>query len=104
VLDIEVPRMAFGRVCLIGDAAFAARPHAAAGTAKAAADAWALADALRDAAGDVVPALEKWEPGRLEVGRNLLKRVREMGRHYQVDSDADPADRNLRFGLYGPDH
>ena len=38
--------MAFGRVCLIGDAAFVARPHAAAGTAKAAADAWALAEAL----------------------------------------------------------
>ena len=32
--------MAFGRVALIGDAAFAARPHAAAGTAKAAEDAF----------------------------------------------------------------
>ena len=42
IFDLEVPRMAFGRVCLIGDAAFAVRPHAAAGTAKAAADAWAL--------------------------------------------------------------
>ena len=30
VYDIEVPRMAFGRVCLIGDAAFVVRPHAAA--------------------------------------------------------------------------
>ena len=47
VYDIEVPRMAFGRVCLIGDAAFVVRPHAAAGTAKAAADAWALADGDR---------------------------------------------------------
>jgi 2,6-dihydroxypyridine 3-monooxygenase len=103
VLDVEVPRMAFGRVCLIGDAAFAARPHAAAGTAKAASDAWALADALRDADGDVVSALEKWEPGRLELGRSLLARVGEMGRHYQFDSDADPADESLRFGLYGPD-
>ena len=46
IYDVEVPRMAFGRVCLIGDAAFVARPHAAAGTAKAAADAWALAEAL----------------------------------------------------------
>src|SRR4029077_8385821 len=26
VYDTEVPRMAFGRVCLIGDAAFAVRP------------------------------------------------------------------------------
>lgn len=103
VLDIEVTRMAFGRVCLIGDAAFAARPHAAAGTAKAAADGWALADAMRSTDGDVVTALEKWEPGRLELGRSLVKRVDEIGRHYQVDSDADPADPTLRFGLYGPD-
>ena len=31
VYDIEVPRMVFGRTCLLGDAAFAVRPHAAAG-------------------------------------------------------------------------
>ncbi|MEN3301361.1 FAD-dependent monooxygenase [Pseudonocardia sp.] len=103
VLDIEVPRMAFGRVALMGDGAFAARPHAAAGTAKAAADAWALADALRSADGDVETALAKWEPGRLELGRSLVRRVREMGLKYQVDNTADPADRSLRFGLYGPD-
>ena len=30
IFDVEVPAMAFGRVCLIGDAAFALRPHAAA--------------------------------------------------------------------------
>ena len=42
-----------GRVALIGDAACAARPHAAAGTAKAAADGWALAAALSDAGGDI---------------------------------------------------
>ena len=47
VYDIAVPRMVFGRACLIGDAAFAVRPHAAAGTAKAAADGWALAEAAR---------------------------------------------------------
>ena len=54
--------MAFGRACLLGDAAFVVRPHAAAGTAKAAADAWALAEALaRD--GDVPAALARWETG-----------------------------------------
>ena len=52
IFDVDVPRMAFDRVCLIGDAAFVARPHAAAGTAKAAADAWSLAEAL-DRATDV---------------------------------------------------
>ena len=44
-----------GRVALIGDAACAARPHAAAGTAKAAADGWALAAALGEAGGDIAP-------------------------------------------------
>ena len=42
VQDVRSSRMADGRVALIGDAACGARPHAAAGTAKAAADAWAL--------------------------------------------------------------
>ena len=46
-----------GRVALIGDAACAARPHAAAGTAKAAADGWALAAALGEAGGDIRAAL-----------------------------------------------
>jgi 2-polyprenyl-6-methoxyphenol hydroxylase-like FAD-dependent oxidoreductase len=42
--DLAVPRMAFGRVCLTGDAAFVPRPHTAASTAKAAANALGLAD------------------------------------------------------------
>src|SRR5262249_41151296 len=46
IYDLETPRMAFGRVAIIGDAAFVARPHVAAGVAKAADDAAALAAAL----------------------------------------------------------
>ena len=42
IVDLEVPQMAFGRSCLIGDAAFGLRPHIGAGTAKAADDAWQL--------------------------------------------------------------
>ena len=71
IYDMEVSRMAFGRVCLIGDAAFVVRPHAAAGTAKAAADAWALADAV-EPDGDVPSALARWEPGQLALGARLL--------------------------------
>jgi len=40
--DLAVPQMAFGRVCLTGGAAFVPRPHTAASTAKAAANALAL--------------------------------------------------------------
>ncbi|MFF0371698.1 FAD-dependent monooxygenase [Micromonospora sp. NPDC005087] len=102
VLDIAVRKMAFGRVALIGDAAFAARPHAAAGTAKAAADAWALADAL-SAEPDIPRALAAWEPARLALGNNLLSRVAEMGARSQFTNTWDPADPALHFGLYGPD-
>jgi 2,6-dihydroxypyridine 3-monooxygenase len=101
VYDIEVPRMAFGRVCLIGDAAFVARPHAAAGTAKAAADAWALADAL-DRRRDVPSALAQWEPGQLALGQQLLDRARRNGRRSQFDGTWVPGDPELIFGLRAP--
>lgn len=102
VLDILVPRMAVGRAVLVGDAAFAARPHAAAGTAKAAADAWALGRALTDAGGDVPAALATWEPQQLQLGRQLVARVQDMGRRSQVDGTWTPGDPVLLFGLYGP--
>ena len=100
--DIDVERMAFGRVALIGDAAFAVRPHAAAGTAKACADAWALGDALRDSGGDPVTALARWEPGQLALGRQLLERTRDMGDRSQLHRSWVPGDPSLRLGLYGP--
>ena len=102
IYDIDVARMAFGRVALIGDAAFAVRPHAAAGTAKACADAWALRDALRDANGDPVAALARWEPGQLALGRQLLERTRDMGDRSQFHRSWVPGDPSLRLGLYGP--
>ncbi len=102
VLDILVPRMAFGRAVLVGDAAFSARPHAAAGTAKAAADAWALGAALQQAGDDVATALAAWEPRQLELGQRLVARVQDMGRRSQFDGTWIPGDRELLFGLYGP--
>jgi 2,6-dihydroxypyridine 3-monooxygenase len=101
IVDLAVPAMAFGRVCLLGDAAFAARPHAAAGTAKAAENAWKLSEALEEAA-DVPEALAAWEPAQLELGRQLVDRSRRIGERYQVTATADPLDPDLRFGLYGP--
>ncbi len=101
VYDIEVPKMAFGPICLVGDAAFVARPHAAAGTAKAAADAWALADAIQHNS-DVATALSKWQPGQLALGKQLLDRTRAIGRRSQFDGTWTPGDPELIFGLRGP--
>ncbi len=91
--------MAFGRVCLIGDAAFAARPHAAAGTAKAAEDGHQLARAMREAGGDVDAALAAWEPRQLKLARIVYDRTREAGRRAQFDGTWQVGDP-LPFGLY----
>ncbi len=77
--DLAVPKMAFGRVCLTGDAAFVPRPHTAASTAKAAANAVSLADNLTAVEGDVVEALRRWEPDQLALGRRLREHGRQLG-------------------------
>lgn len=102
VWDLRASRMAAGRVALIGDAACTARPHAAAGTAKATADAWMLREALLAADGDVQEGLAKWEPAQLEMSHNLLERVVRMGKQSQFENSWLPGDPELRFGLYGP--
>ena len=79
ILDVAVPRMAFGRACLLGDAAFVVRPHTAAATAKAASDATALAAALADP-GDPDAALRAWEARQLEHGRGLVERGIALGK------------------------
>ncbi len=100
VVDVEVTQMAFGRVAMVGDAAFVARPHAAAGTAKAAADGWALAAELA-ASDDVSAALQRWQPGQLELGRNLVRRSRELGEE-QFRREWVGGDPSLLFGLRVP--
>jgi 2,6-dihydroxypyridine 3-monooxygenase len=102
VLDLDVPRMVFGRSCLLGDAAFVVRPHAAAGTAKAADDAWTLRETLTKYPDDPAAALAAWEPGRLALGRSLQARTRSIGRRSQVDGTWTAGDPELIFGLHGP--
>jgi 2,6-dihydroxypyridine 3-monooxygenase len=104
IYDIEVPRMVHGRACLIGDAAFGVRPHAAAGTAKAADDGWALAEELTAAGGDVTAALGAWERRQLRVGQSLLARCREIGDSSQFEGTFRPGDPRLIFGLREPGH
>ncbi|HVL85019.1 MAG TPA: FAD-dependent monooxygenase [Pseudonocardia sp.] len=102
VYDIDVPGMVAGRSCLVGDAAFAVRPHAAAGTAKAAADGWELGAQLTAAGGDVPGALAAWEERQLALGRALLRRNREIGEASQRHGTFTPGDPALLFGLRGP--
>jgi 2-polyprenyl-6-methoxyphenol hydroxylase-like FAD-dependent oxidoreductase len=83
--DLAVPKMAFGRVCLTGDAAFVPRPHTAASTAKAAANALALVDSLTAANGNVVEALRHWEPAQLDYGEQLRVHGQSLGNRSQFN-------------------
>jgi 2-polyprenyl-6-methoxyphenol hydroxylase-like FAD-dependent oxidoreductase len=83
--DLAMPQMAFGRVCLTGDAAFVPRPHTAASTAKAAANALALADCLGAANGDVVETLRRWEPNQLAYGEQLRVHGQRLGNRSQFN-------------------
>jgi 2-polyprenyl-6-methoxyphenol hydroxylase-like FAD-dependent oxidoreductase len=78
ITDLESPRLVLGRVVLLGDAAFVARPHVAAGVSKAALDAAALADAL-EAESDIDAALMRYERERLDFGRRIVAHGRRLG-------------------------
>ena len=83
IYDLAVPHMAFGKVAVLGDAAFVARPHVGAGVAKAADDALALADALD--AGDTESGLKQFEAARRPVGEKIIERARRLGAYVQAD-------------------
>jgi 2-polyprenyl-6-methoxyphenol hydroxylase-like FAD-dependent oxidoreductase len=97
IYDIESPRMAFGRVAIIGDAAFVARPHVAAGVAKAAQDALALMRALT-AAPDIATGLKRMEAIQQPFGRRVIARARELGACLQPRHDtAEERENAARF-------
>lgn len=93
IIDVAPPGMVFGRVCLIGDAAFVVRPHTAAAAAKAAADSMALARALRGADGDFGRGLSAWERQQTAVGRQLVDYGVMLGERSQRRSARDQANQ-----------
>jgi len=82
IYDVESSHMAVGRVALVGDAAFLARPHVAAGVTKAAEDAMALATALQsNEAVDL--ALARFEVARIGINQQIMQRGRDLGTYLQ---------------------
>lgn len=86
IYDVESTRIAFGRIALIGDAAFVARPHVGIGVLKAAQDAQALAACVgngdcqdKRAADGVVNALERFNALRVPPGRQAVRFAQHLG-------------------------
>jgi 2-polyprenyl-6-methoxyphenol hydroxylase-like FAD-dependent oxidoreductase len=97
IYDLESPQLAFGRVTLIGDAAFVARPHVGAGVSKAADDAAALAEALD--AQDVEGALRRYESERLPENKRIIERARHLGAYLQATQTAEERARSARHSI-----
>jgi 2-polyprenyl-6-methoxyphenol hydroxylase-like FAD-dependent oxidoreductase len=97
IYDLASSQLAFGRVALIGDAAFVARPHVGAGVSKAADDAASLAKALDG--GDVVGGLRQFEAERLPAGNRIIERARHLGAYLQATQTAEERSRSARHSI-----
>ena len=85
IFDVEAPRLAFGRVVLLGDSAFVARPHVGAGITKAALDAQGLVDALA-VEPDLTAALARYDRERRAFGSALVARSRHLGAYLEAEA------------------
>jgi len=97
IYDLASPQLAFGRVAIVGDAAFVARPHVAAGVSKAADDAAALAAALDG--DDVAAGLRRFEAARLPEGNKIIERARHLGAYLQATQSAEERARSARHSI-----
>jgi 2-polyprenyl-6-methoxyphenol hydroxylase-like FAD-dependent oxidoreductase len=88
IYDFTAPRIVFGRVAMVGNAAANARPHMGFGVAKAGGDAEALANALRDH-NDIDAALEAYNAERQPIGNTIVMHSRKLGTHLGVDLKTD---------------
>jgi 2-polyprenyl-6-methoxyphenol hydroxylase-like FAD-dependent oxidoreductase len=93
IVDLECPRLVFGRIVIVGDAAFTVRPHVAMGVPKGAGDVIALAAAIQRAGADWLGALGDFEAQRLRVGRTMLERGRYLGAYMQAQLAPEPERR-----------
>jgi 2-polyprenyl-6-methoxyphenol hydroxylase-like FAD-dependent oxidoreductase len=100
IYDFIAPRIASGRVALLGDAASNARPHMGFGVSKAHWDAQALADALRDH-DNIDSALAAYNRVRQPIGETIVKHSRKLGTYLGVDLQTEE-DRTMHALLQDP--
>jgi 2-polyprenyl-6-methoxyphenol hydroxylase-like FAD-dependent oxidoreductase len=96
IFDLESPRTVFGRVALLGDAAFVARPHVGAGVTKAALDAASLADAT--AGDDIGGGLLRYQSAQRPFGSGLVALGREEGAY--LSAQLKPRDQRTQAELH----
>ena len=97
VVDMDVPSMVSGRVALLGDAAFLARPHCGIGVTKAAGDAVLLAELLTAFPGDIGHALQIFDAERCRFGRYITAYSRLLGSQMKQSFASDEERREAEY-------
>ena len=101
VYDFCSPRLVFGRVALVGDAASTPRPHIGFGVSKAAAEAQALAEAL-SSYDDIDQALTVYNAARQPLSERIVSHARKLGMQLGVGIVTDE-DRKFAKLLQSPE-
>lgn len=89
IYDLESGVMGLGRVAIIGDAAFVARPHCGAGVSKAADDAASLANAL-NTKDSIEDAIADFSAERTKAGKAAVNWAAHLGSYFQMDRTGHP--------------
>jgi 2-polyprenyl-6-methoxyphenol hydroxylase-like FAD-dependent oxidoreductase len=100
IFDVASDVVNVGRVALMGDAAFVARPHIGMGVAKASQDAVALADAIRTHGANAA-ALAAYAQVRLPAGQSAVQRARWLGSYVKSpDGQTQPMDQRHHQAIH----
>jgi 2-polyprenyl-6-methoxyphenol hydroxylase-like FAD-dependent oxidoreductase len=98
IYDVRSEEIVFGRIALMGDAAFVGRPHVGMGVTKAGDEAIVIAKHISNL-GATPKALQAYGDERLKLGQQVVARAQYLGRYMQSQGtrglrDSDKLKRN----------
>ena len=82
IYDVRSEQIVFGRIALMGDAAFVGRPHVGMGVTKAGDEAIAIAKQIKNL-GATPMALQAYSNERLQIGQDVVARAQYLGHYMQ---------------------
>lgn len=91
IYDVRSEQIVFGRIALMGDAAFVGRPHVGMGVTKAGDEAIAIARHIAKL-GPTSAALEAYSQERLSIGQQVVARAQYLGRYMQAQGGKSAGD------------
>ena len=96
IYDVRSEQIVFGRIALMGDAAFVGRPHVGMGVTKAGDEAMVIAKHISQL-GATPEALQAYGDERLQLGQQVVARAQYLGRYMQAQgSKGTPNSENLK--------